>query len=224
MVKSSTGKKRDANRTKSSILHAAIAEFALRGPAGTRVDEVALRAGINKSLIYQYFGSKQELYAEALNSVLSAITERSAEHSQAFANAAAKEDVFGTTRRFIESHLSLLEAMPEYPRLMAWENLEGGRTLARLPLQQTYAAFLSRVEQMLRPLADRGVIKPGFDLRNAAQSVIALTHYFIIYRGMIEHLFRMDPLAQETRANWLDHCTRMLLSTLQTGTMPSGTA
>lgn len=217
MVKSSTGKKRDANRTKASILHAAIIEFAMRGPAGTRVDEVALRAGVNKSLIYQYFGSKQELYAEALNSVLSAITERSAEHSSKFAQSATRGDVFTTTRQFIESHLSLLEAVPEYPRLMAWENLEGGRTLARLPLRQTYNAFLSRIEQTLKPLADRGMLKAGFDLRHAAQAVIALTHYFIIYRGMIEHLFQQDPSSQQTRAAWLDYCTNMLIGNLQLG-------
>lgn len=217
MVKSSTGKKRDANRTKASILHAAISEFALRGPAGTRVDEIAQRAGVNKSLIYQYFGSKQELYAEALNSVLTAITDRSSEHSVAFASAAAKGDVFATTRKFVESHLSLLEAVPEYPRLMAWENLEGGRTLARLPLQHTYGMFLARVEQALKPLAERGVLKRGFDLRQAAQAVIALTHYFIIYRGMIEHLFQQDPSSQQTRDTWLDYCTSMLISSMQAG-------
>lgn len=215
LVRSSTGKKRDANRTKASILHAAITEFALRGPAGTRVDEVALRAGVNKSLIYQYFGSKQELYAEALNSVLNAITERSAQNSQNFVQGTGKGDLFATARAFIESHLSLLEAVPEYPRLMAWENLEGGRTLARLPLQQTYNSFLKRIEQMLRPLSERGMLKPGFDLRHAAQAVIALTHYFIIYRGMIEHLFHQDPSSQQTRSAWLDYCTNMLIGNLQ---------
>jgi TetR/AcrR family transcriptional regulator len=215
VVKSSTGKKRDANRTKASILQSAISEFALRGPAGTRVDEIALRAGVNKSLIYQYFGSKQELYAEALNSVLLTITERSAHNSQAFADAAAKGDVLATVRAFVESHLSLLEAVPEYPRLMAWENLEGGRTLARLPLQQTYNLFLKRVQEVLAPLAKAGMLSPDFDLRQAAQAVIALTHYFIIYRGMIEHLFHQDPASQQTRGAWLDYCAGMLLSSLR---------
>ena len=78
MVRQNTGRKRDAVRTKGSILQAAIAEFALRGPAGTRVDEIAARAGVNKSLIYQYFGSKQELYAEALNAVLEDIEDLAA--------------------------------------------------------------------------------------------------------------------------------------------------
>lgn len=215
MVRSSTGKKRDAHRSKNAILQAAITEFALHGPAGTRVDEIGLRAGVNKSLIYQYFGSKQELYAEALHSVLSAITERSAIHSQAFVQGAPHGDLFATARAFIESHLSLLEAVPEYPRLLAWENLEGGRTLARLPLQSTYATFLRRIEQMLKPLTERGMLKAGFDLGHAAQAVMALTHYFVVYRGVIEHLFRQDPLSQQTRGSWLDYCTSLLIGTLQ---------
>ncbi len=216
-MKSNTGKKRDANRSKSSILHAAITEFAARGLAGTRVDEVAARAGVNKSLIYQYFGSKQELYAEALNAVLQAITEKSAEHSRTFVQGAASGEVYATARAFLEKHLTLLEAIPEYPRLLAWENLEGGRTLARLPLQQTYAVFLKRIESMLQPLVDRQMLVPGFDLRHAAQAVIALTHYFIIYRGVIEHLFQQNPFAPATRDAWLDYCTNMLVASLQPG-------
>ncbi len=216
-MKSNTGKKRDANRSKSSILHAAITEFAARGLAGTRVDEVAARAGVNKSLIYQYFGSKQELYAEALNAVLQAITEKSAEHSRTFVQGAASGEVHATARAFLNKHLTLLEAIPEYPRLLAWENLEGGRTLARLPLQQTYAVFLKRIESMLQPLVDRQMLAPGFDLRHAAQAVIALTHYFIIYRGVIEHLFQQNPFAPTTRDAWLDYCTNMLVASLQPG-------
>lgn len=39
-----TSRKRDAARTKATILRSAVAEFAQNGPAGTRVDEVAIRA------------------------------------------------------------------------------------------------------------------------------------------------------------------------------------
>jgi TetR/AcrR family transcriptional regulator len=223
-LKSITGKRRDAANTKATILDAAIVEFAHSGPAGSRVDEIAARAGVNKSLIYQYFGSKQELYAEALTMVLQSITERSAKNSKAFADTAPTGDAFTLTRKFLEGHLSLLEAIPEYPRLLAWENLQGGKTLSRLPLRQTYDEFLNRVQVMLEPLARQGMLRKGFDLRHVAQAVIALTHYFLVYRGVIEHLFQMDPSQPQTRAAWLDYCANLLVSNLQLGSEAAPTS
>jgi len=47
------------------ILRAARSEFAERGFAGARVDRIARASGLNKQLIYYYFGSKQALHAAA---------------------------------------------------------------------------------------------------------------------------------------------------------------
>lgn len=209
MVHANTGKKRDANRTKGAILHAAIVEFALRGPAGTRVDEVAARAGVNKSLIYQYFGSKQELYAEALTSVLATITEQSEQASRKSAGLAESGDLLGFVRMYLEEHLALLEAVPEYPRMMAWENLEGGRTLARVPMQTMYRSFLDRVREILEPAQAKGVLPLSISFEHIAQSVMALTHFFLIHRGTLLHLFQHDPSLPATRAAWLDHIAAM---------------
>lgn len=218
MTAQNTGRKRNASRTKASILSAAIAEFAMNGPAGTRVDEIASRAGVNKSLIYQYFGSKQELYAESLNSVLQSITERSAEYSLAFSGATSTGDLRRVLREYLDSHLSLLEALPEYPRLIAWENLEDGRTLRRLPVQHTYRQFLTRIEKILQPLRDRGLLRKDFDIRHAAQTVMAMTHYYIVHQGTLRYLFDTDPGVPENRAAWLDWCTAMLLAAFRAET------
>jgi AcrR family transcriptional regulator len=54
------------------LIDAALVEFAEHGPAAARVDEIAGRAGVNKQLIYHYFGSKEALW----NEVLTAFTTR----------------------------------------------------------------------------------------------------------------------------------------------------
>jgi TetR/AcrR family transcriptional regulator len=215
VVRQNTQRKRDAARSKAAILNAAIAEFAERGPAGTRMDDIGTRAGVNKSLIYQYFGSKSELYAVALNTVLTTITEKSAEFSQAFVGKAISGDLRGYIREYLVNHIALMEEVPEYPRLMAWENLDGGKTLARLPLQATYQAFLGRVKKILAPLQEKGLLRSNFNLSHVAQAVMALTHYFVIHRGTIQHLFLMDPESPETREAWLDFCTDMFLASFK---------
>jgi len=56
------GVTRDPVRTQERILAAALAEFADGGLAGARVDRIARRAGVNKRMLYHYFGGKQELF------------------------------------------------------------------------------------------------------------------------------------------------------------------
>jgi len=52
------------------ILSAAALEFAQHGFAGARVERIAAAAGVNKQLLFHYFGSKTGLHRAALKSLL----------------------------------------------------------------------------------------------------------------------------------------------------------
>jgi TetR/AcrR family transcriptional regulator len=52
------------------ILSAAVSEFTRNGFAGARVERIATSAGVNKQLLFHYFGSKEGLHRAALASVL----------------------------------------------------------------------------------------------------------------------------------------------------------
>lgn len=52
--------------SRTSILKAAVVEFAKHGLSGTRMEHVATRSGFNKALVYRYFGSREELFQKAL--------------------------------------------------------------------------------------------------------------------------------------------------------------
>ena len=58
--------RRDPAATAKKLLTAARREFAGSGLAGARVDEIAARAGVNKQLVYHYFGDKDALYLAVL--------------------------------------------------------------------------------------------------------------------------------------------------------------
>ena len=57
---------RNPERTQERIFKAAFKEFAGKGFAGARVDGIARRAGINKRMLYHYFGDKEALFREVL--------------------------------------------------------------------------------------------------------------------------------------------------------------
>ncbi len=59
-------RRRKAERP-TEILEAAFAAFAAQGFAGTRLDDIAARAGVTKGTIYVYFDSKEDLFVATLN-------------------------------------------------------------------------------------------------------------------------------------------------------------
>ena len=60
-MKTARWKRRKEERT-PEILEAALATFGERGFAGTRMDDIAAKAGITKGTIYLYFDSKEALF------------------------------------------------------------------------------------------------------------------------------------------------------------------
>ncbi|MEU5538787.1 TetR family transcriptional regulator [Streptomyces sp. NPDC020362] len=102
---------RDSSATKARLLDAAFAEFAAYGIAGARVDRIAESAGVNKRLIYVYFGNKEQLFDEVLQRALTAGAE-----SVPF----DVEDLPGYAGAIFDH----LVARPDLMRLRLWKLLE----------------------------------------------------------------------------------------------------
>ncbi len=60
-------RRHDSAATRAALLQAASELFAERGFDQTTVRDVAAHAEVNQALLFRYFGSKQELFAEVLN-------------------------------------------------------------------------------------------------------------------------------------------------------------
>ncbi|MEQ1404486.1 TetR/AcrR family transcriptional regulator [Neorhizobium sp. Rsf11] len=65
--------KRDPQQRKADILGAAFALFAERGFAATRMEDVAIRAGIAKGTVYLHFPDKEALFIELVSGIASPI-------------------------------------------------------------------------------------------------------------------------------------------------------
>ena len=61
--------KRKADKTRSKILEAALTAFSEQGLVAASTDDIAERCGVNKRMIYYYFGNKEGLYLASLESV-----------------------------------------------------------------------------------------------------------------------------------------------------------
>lgn len=58
-------------RNKELILRAASEEFADKGFAASKTSDIAAKAGVPKPNVYYYFKSKENLYREVLESIMS---------------------------------------------------------------------------------------------------------------------------------------------------------
>ncbi len=131
---------RDAEATKARILEAAVTEFAQHGYAGGRIDRVASLAKANKSMIYVYFGNKDQLFDAVIDAAVGDLHE-----SVPF----SPDDLPGFGARLFD----FLVAHPVEIRLDAWRRLERpGNTR----LEQEI--FVEKIEALdaVRPRVDGG--------------------------------------------------------------------
>jgi AcrR family transcriptional regulator len=97
-----------------SILYAAAEVFARRGFDGARIEEIAVAAGVSKTLIYEHFKGKRELYAHIRSKGTAESLDRVLE-----AAAAADAD----SRQQLEAALSaFLDFVAEQP--LVWQVIE----------------------------------------------------------------------------------------------------
>ena len=122
----SAAARRDPERTRGEILDAAIDEFSARGLLGGRIDAIAERTATTKRMIYYYFGSREGLYAAALEDAYRGI--RDAERALDLAHLSPPDAI----RHLVSFTLDYYHAHPSFVALVVAENQSGGRHIRGL--------------------------------------------------------------------------------------------
>ena len=120
--------------TVRKILDAAMEVFAEVGFAGARIDEIALRSGVNKATIYYRIGDKEALYESVLQDVFADTTERLLQ------NVKEAKDPEEKLRTYIRNIVRTVGQNPRLPPILLREIASGGRhfPLWRSPLSQVH--------------------------------------------------------------------------------------
>lgn len=121
--------------SRALILSAAREEFGQRGYAGGRVDRISRRAGVNKQLIFYYFGSKAGLFDEVVKSASVGLSQVVGAADQSVGPLEQLRSVLESAFRALGANRDLLRAA-----FMAAETANGsgafiGEELARLDEQ-----------------------------------------------------------------------------------------
>src|SRR5215472_2247594 len=162
---SSTRWRRRKTARPAEILSAALASFAERGFAATRLEDVAARAGVTKGTLYLYFRNKEELFKAVVRQELLPTIEW-AEVMVAESSASSMvmlEQLAELFTRIVSSRLSAI------PKLVL---TEAGNfpDLARFYLEEV----VERGKALFRKVLDRGIAGGEFRLVDTESVVLCI--------------------------------------------------
>jgi TetR/AcrR family transcriptional regulator len=178
--------------TAQRILAAAEQAFAEHGIAGARTDQIVRAAGVNKALLYYYFGSKEKLYAAVLESLFTRqratfeaarlptpLPRRSSPHQQELI-------------AFVNGYFDFVIAHPNFPRLVQREVMSRGtqlRGIAHGYLMPTHRRLVRAIEAGIASGEFRPVDPP-----NTVATLIAMTVFYFAAAPLLRIVWGRDPL------------------------------
>jgi TetR/AcrR family transcriptional regulator len=198
--------KRTAALTKEKIIKAAITEFARKGLDGARVDEVARRSGVNKTLLYQYVGNKDHLFTAALEAAYQSIRERQREFL------ARQLDPETGVRQLVHLLMSIWVEHQDYGKLLASENFHGGKHVKRSKLiGEMYQQLVDALINLLKRGVVQGVFRPGIDAIDLYISISSLSAYYVAHQHTLNAIFHIDALQPRRLQQRENHIVDMVL-------------
>ena len=184
-VRQDAGALRRAKR-RAAILAAALEEFAARGFAATRLDDVARRAGVAKGTIFLYFRDKESLFQELVRAMLSPLagTIEAAALRDLPIRAVAEmivdlfvNEIYGTRRKDV-IRLIIAEG-PRFPKL------------AEFYYREVIARVLPVIRARLALAVERGE-RPPDALARLPQVLVAPALVAIIWTGLFGRFAPLD--------------------------------
>lgn len=137
--------------TEATILQAARQVFTCKGRDGARMQEIADRAGVNKTLLHYYFRSKEQLFRRVIEEVIEELV------GTVLAGSFAPGPFRTFLRRFIDRHIDFLHEHRDMLGFLLWEFRRDPALVRTLVLERfrqsggtPYDLLGKRIEQAIR--------------------------------------------------------------------------
>ena len=202
--------RREPDATRRRILAAATAEFAAKGLAGARVDEIAARALVSKRMLYHYFGDKEALWL--------AVLERAYLHIR---NEERELDVSRLSpaigmRRLVEFTIDYVHRHPEFIALLISENLHRAKYLRQSrKVQDMHSSLLEVIADLLARGNRAGVFRGGVDPAELYITIAALGFFYFSNVHTLSTIFGRDLNSVSARRRHLQHVHNVILGYLR---------
>ena len=202
--------RRDPAATRRKLLTAARREFASSGLAGARVDEIAARAGVNKQLVYHYFGDKDALYLAVLEWVYEEI--RAQERKLNLEGLPPQQAI----KKLIESSFDHLAAHPDFIALLNDENRGGAAHVRRSrKLEAMHSPLVSLVSSILAEGVKAGIFRKGINPVHLYISIAGLSYFYFSNTPTLSAIFGKDLSSPAARKARRGHVVDLVMQSLR---------
>ena len=170
------------------------------------MDSIAERAGLNKRLIYYYFGSKDDLFLAVLEGTYADI--RQAEQRLHLEDVEPVEAV----RRLVSFTWHYYLEHPEFITLLNSENLHRAVHLKRSErIQDMNSPLIKLLDDVLDRGRRSGVFRDGIDPVQLYISIASLCYFYLSNNDTLSTIFGRDLRTPKAMAQRLSHMTDLVL-------------
>jgi AcrR family transcriptional regulator len=177
----------EAEQVRLNILEIAAQEFADKGLAGARVDEIADKINSSKRMIYYYFGGKEQLYRAVLEQAYAQIRTRESAANYA---AMSAEDAL---QQYVAHTFDYHAEHPEFVRLVMNENIHYGAHIGAVQgIKERNRSVIATLQEIIDKGAKEGRFRKGIDPVDLHMLVSALCFYNVSNRYTFAANFGVD--------------------------------
>lgn len=196
--------------SRPALLGAARSAFSERGLEGARVDDIARRAGVNKQLVYHYFGSKDGLYTAVLEQVYREI--RDQELALELDSLPAEKAM----RELVGFSYDYLAKSPDFVRILADENAHGGQHLKGSDIvKEVNKPIIELISKTLARGTAAGVFRDGLDPLHVYLSIAGMSFFYFANMHTLSRAFDADLGSPRGIAERRAHIVDFVLNALR---------
>lgn len=198
---------RRSEQSQQQILAAAEVEFAEKGLAGARVDEIAEESGVNKQMIYYYYGSKEDLYLAVLERAYAAM--RKSESDLNLTGLAPLDAI----RKLVEFKFDYYVKNPVMIRLLAGENMQNAKFLKKSSrLREMHISLIDVIQSVLSAGEKQKVIRSGVDPVQLYVSIASLSYFYFANAPTLSTVFGRNLAKPEEQKARVAHAVDLILT------------
>jgi AcrR family transcriptional regulator len=179
--------KRDPDESRIRILDAAAGHFGQVGFDAARVDAIARGAGLNKQLLYHYFGGKDRLFTRVLERAYQQFREK--ESTLDLERLPADRAILGLvdfTWKYYLSHLGFIRLLNSENQMHA-RHLKGSRRITKIN-----SHHLAVLRELIKRGKKDGTVRPGLDPLQLSINIASLGFFYLINRYTLSTVFERN--------------------------------
>ena len=192
------------------IFSAARTEFGQNGLSGARIADIAKRCGKTRQLIYHYYESKEDLFAEVVwDSLQTSLSNMLAEDYDSMEPMAA-------FYRFLYTMSEQYRLHPDFVSIMLEESIQGGLHISsRKKLRAVSQPVIDTLRRIIERGAASGVFRRDIELEKLYAASFAVLSASSLTGGVLSAVLCVDMQSESGMDDWRDYAIEFVMKSVR---------